>query len=90
MKREILCALCAENTSKAITGLKYIDGQWMDPYPSEHTKFLHGVLSRSCYCDNCGKELDTGSKVVALSIWADYAGVPYYSWESDEMAGVDK
>ena len=83
MKREILCDPCAQRTTLTITGCKFVEGQIMHPYPGEHKKFVTGTLTRSCLCDSCSKKLEAGNEATALSIWADYGGIPYYPWESE-------
>lgn len=85
MKREILCPTCTKTTSQAITGCRIEGSQIVDPYPGEHAKFRAGVLVRSCVCDSCGIELKPGENATALSIWADYGGVPYYPWEAEYL-----
>lgn len=77
MKREILCTECGEEAKK----------QFPDsvPYPGEHVKFVDGKSIVSCVCDHCMKSLQLGDHIIAMSIWADYGGGPYYSWEGEYL-----
>lgn len=92
MKREILCLPCAERVSRTITGCKVsdFDGRIVDPYPGEHSKFLKGVLHCHCYCDNCSDPLYPGNEAIALSIWADNRGIPYYPWEQEYLERIER
>jgi hypothetical protein len=88
MKREIACPPCAQNIAKAVTGSRFVDGQIVDPYPGEHARFQSGKLTRHCVCDSCSAELAPGENAVAVSMWADYGGIPYYPWEWEYLEGA--
>ena len=75
MKREILCQSCEEKVRKLFPV--------ESPYPGEHIKLVNGKSLKNMVCDGCDKFIIEGEAVCAFSIWADYGGVPYYSWESD-------
>lgn len=85
MKREISCVPCANRIARAVTGARFVDGEIVDPFPGEHSKFLGGKLTRHCVCDSCGKQLSPGDDAIAMSIWADYGGVPYHPWEAEYL-----
>jgi len=74
MKQEILCNDCKNNL---------IEKNVFTPSPKEHVKFTPGKARRNFFCDSCYKHIYVKNKCFALSIWADYGGVPYYPWESE-------
>lgn len=80
MKCEILCLKCSEKAPKE------------SKYPQEHVKLVFGKSIVSCVCDWCGSNVEPDDHVAALSIWADYGGIPYRPWEHDyiEQEGVKK
>lgn len=56
-----------------------------NPYPGEHVKMVRGKALYGKICDSCGKPIPAGSLCSAVSMWADYGGIPYYSWENEYM-----
>jgi len=77
MKREIVCITCREK----LLNLFPTD----NPYPLEHVKFVDGKARKEFFCDHCGREINTTEKCTAVSIWADYGGIPYFEWEPDYL-----
>lgn len=75
MKQDILCIKCAEERR----GLFPTD----NPFPGEHIKFVFGTAKIECLCDGCVKykEIHTGERCCAFSLWTDFGGVPYHQWE---------
>ena len=77
MKRLILCQHC-EKKQRKLFSVK-------SPYPGEHVKFVNGASLVDCSCDDCNHNIRVAEKVCALSMWKDYGGVPYFSWEGEYM-----
>lgn len=82
MKREIRCTECEPKPLDLkiveIEGRSYI----VDLYPGEHQKVVRGKSIRNkLLCDYCNKTISKGDDCLAISIWADYGGGPYYEWE---------
>lgn len=75
MKREILCDKCELDMRDLFPTSK--------PYPGEHVKFLNGKAKKDFMCDQCGQPIKAGDNCAAMSIWADYGGIPYYVWEGE-------
>lgn len=74
MKREILCEKCADMTN-------------LPTFPEEHWKFISGKAKSNFKCDADDCEIKPGQIAVAMSIWADYGGIPYYPWETEYLDG---
>jgi hypothetical protein len=90
MKREIVCSeKCKPKFSyKLLTdekGISYI----ADPYPGEYCKTVKGKAKGIYICDACGKSIKKGDVAIAISIWADYTGLPYFEWEDDFIERED-
>jgi len=81
MVRKILCKKCEEESRKLFPT--------SSPYPGEHIKFVQGTIKRACFCDNCDTHIHTKDQVCAMSIYADYGGIPYFEWE-DEYLIIEK
>lgn len=77
MKREILCSKCEPE----LRALFPTD----TPYPGEHVKFVNGKANKDLICDQCGQPIKTNDNCVAMSMWADYGGIPYYEWEPEYL-----
>jgi len=75
MKRDIICAKCRPR----LRGLWKSDS----PHPGEHVKFVDGTARGDFKCDSCGCNIKYDEPCTALSIWADYGGVPYTAWEPE-------
>ena len=93
MKREMLCFSC-NNKLMALHGSRLMtDSNGVelvaDPYPGEHVKHIRGNALRTLLCDQCNKVITENELCWAVSIWADYGGIPYYPWE-DEFLKVGK
>jgi len=76
MRRELLCRTCADEAMKQ-----------MGNYPGEHHKWRSGTVQERMFicCDRCVADLPSGTWVMALSIWTDRGGIPYYEWEHDYL-----
>ena len=76
MKREIICEKCEVKKRKLFPN--------ENPYPGEHIKFVKGKAEKELICDGCTdyNPIHKGENCCAVSIWADYGGIPYYQWES--------
>ena len=72
MKREIDCPKCAESWKQSI-----------GKYKGEHIKLQEGKAKDQFLCDHCDKVIEPGDSCVAVSVWADYGGVPYFPWENE-------
>lgn len=85
MKREILCTACYPKAMKAAQPklVKTDEGMMFQEMvnPPEHRRFVHGTLTRNCYCDSCGLPLEKGSDAVAASYWLE--GQVGFVWEGD-------
>lgn len=79
MKREILCEPCDKRQRKH---LAQAFGDFLAPV-GEHVKRISGKLLRTCMCDSCAEHLVAGERAVAVSMWSDHAGGPYYEWEHE-------
>jgi len=77
MKREIVCGKCREELIKLFPT--------DNPYPLEYIKFVDGKARKEFFCDQCGREINKEENCTAVSIWADYGGVPYTEWEPDYL-----
>lgn len=80
MKREILCPECFVKMRKLFPT--------DTPYPGERVKFVPGRALYGFNCDSCGNNIKEASPCNAVSIWADYGGVPYSEWENNYIKEV--
>jgi len=71
MKREIFCKECKE---------KHFDTLPLSE-PGEWSWCVSGVLSQSCLCDFCNKELERGTAASAVSF--GLGRNPHNGWESE-------
>ena len=78
MKRLIVCSSCEVKQHKLFPV--------ESPYPGEHVKFVSGTALSSFVCDDCDSPINVGESACAISMWADYGGVPYFPWESESIA----
>ena len=81
MKRLIVCSDCEVKQHKLFPK--------ESPYPGEHIKFVGGKAVSDFVCDDCDKTIKRGDLACAISMWADYGGVPYFPWE-DDFIDIDK
>lgn len=83
MRREIRC--CKEELPKMELqhGINSNTGDPIifNPYPGEHSKTIKGKAKHSMTCDWCGKQINQGDEVYAVTMWMDDVGLPYYPWE---------
>lgn len=87
MKREIVHRNCEPGFSyHIIDGYKFAFRA--EPYPGEHVRLYRGIAKRQFICDNCGETIEEGKDCTAVSIWADYGGIPYYPWESEYVGEI--
>jgi len=77
MKRLIVCPECR----KILRALFTTD----NPHPGEHVKFVDGSAKNGFKCDNSGEDIAKGESCTAISMWADYGGIPYFEWEKDYL-----
>jgi hypothetical protein len=75
MKRLIVCSSCETKQHKLFPV--------ESPYPGEHVTFVGGKAISTVVCDDCDSPINEGEYACAISIWADYGGVPYFPWESN-------
>lgn len=78
MKRLIVCKNCEIKHRKLFPV--------ESPYPGEHVKFVVGTALSKFKCDICGSLIDIDEYACAISIWSDYRGIPYLSWEKEYIA----
>ena len=80
MKRQIVCNKCKDSLRKLFpTDM---------PYPGEHVKLVKGKAKKDFMCDRCGCDINATDNCWAVSIWADYGGIPYYEWEDEYLFDI--
>lgn len=71
MKQDIVCTTCSEWWEK------------LETVPEEHVRLHKGMALNHYNCDRCNAEIVKGSPCVAVSVWHDRVGIPYYEWYED-------
>ena len=82
MKRQVLCPECSKKTRDLFPT--------DTPYPGEFVKFVVGNALAFMNCDSCNGDIKPGAACVAVSIWADHGGIPYFAWEHNFITLLDE
>lgn len=80
MVRKILCKECEAKSRKLFPN--------ESPYPGEHIKFVSGKANMMYICDDCVAPIFKNDEICAFSIFTDYGGIPYYSWEEEYLISI--
>jgi len=70
MKQDIVCIVCSQ----------WWRDQGEEPHPQEHVRLHEGMALNNYNCDRCNAPIVKGQDCVAVSVWHDRIGIPYYEW----------
>lgn len=73
MTRKILCPTCYDQLFARATDL------------TEKKKIVRGKATIHFYCDHCSTHITPGDDCIAVSVWVEGQGIPYYPWESEYL-----